>query len=120
MLPSIYQYKSEILNFFQEFIKDAFDGLKSSYHYFNQFPKSYSFLIYLFVAMSFCYYPIFNHWIAGFIMMTLPIALLFGFFASGFLWFKKQKMIATIGMVWGFVFIANSETLRGCQQRKSI
>lgn len=50
--------------------------------------------------MSFCYYPIFNHWLAGFIMMTLPLALLLGLVASSYLFYKKQKMLATIGTVW--------------------
>jgi endonuclease/exonuclease/phosphatase family metal-dependent hydrolase len=100
MLPSIHQNQSTLLNFFNKLFKGTFGGLKSAYHFFHQFPKAYSCLIYLFISMSFCYYPIFNHWIAGFIMMSLPFALLSGILAFVYLLFKKQKMIATIGAVW--------------------
>jgi endonuclease/exonuclease/phosphatase family metal-dependent hydrolase len=119
MLPSIHYYKSEILYFFQELFQNAFDGLISSYRFFNQFPKTYSSLIYLFVSMSFCYYPIFNHWIAGFIMMTLPFALLLGIFASGYLFYKKQKMIATIGLVWIFCSLPILKRFVGISHEKT-
>lgn len=119
MLPSIHHYKSFLLQFCKELSRGTFDGLKSAYCFFHQFPKAYSCLIYLFISMSFCYYPIFNHWIAGFIMMTLPFALLLATFAFVYLLLKKQKMIATIGIVWvlcalpilkRFVGVSNEKT----------
>lgn len=88
------------LNLLNEISRFALAGLKTIYRFYIKFPKAYTCLIYLFLSMSFCYYPIFNHWLAGFIMMTLPLALLLGLLASSYLFYKKQKMLATIGAVW--------------------
>ncbi len=119
MLPSIHQYKSYLLHFCQELSRGTFDGLKSAYRFFHQFPKAYSCLIYLFVSMSFCSYPIFNHWVAGFIMMSLPFALLFAIFAFLYLLIKKQKMIATIGLVWIFCSLPILKRFVGVNNEKA-
>ncbi len=100
MISLINTNKSQILSVFKEMLKRTFSGLKSAYHFYSKFPKAYTCLIYLFISMSFCYYPIFNHWLAGFIMMTLPIAIILGLVASSYLLYKKQKMLAAIGAVW--------------------
>lgn len=97
MIPSI---NINVRHFLNEIFSIVLSGLKTIFRFFIKFPKAYTSLIYLFLSMSFCYYPIFNHWLAGFIMMTLPLALLFGLWASSYLFYKKQKMLATIGAVW--------------------
>ncbi len=67
---------------------------------YRQFPKAYAMLGYLFLTMAFCYYPIFGHWLTGFIMMTLPVAIVSGFITCVYLWRKGQHIIATAGMCW--------------------
>ncbi|GGD62332.1 endonuclease [Emticicia aquatilis] len=67
---------------------------------FRQYPLSYTALLYLFVTMAFCYYPIFDHWSAGFIMMSLPLAVLSGLTAACYLLVKKQKIVAATGFIW--------------------
>lgn len=72
----------------------------SLFNIFRQHPISYSAIAYLFITMAFCYYPIFDHWIAGFIMMSLPIAILTGLVAACYLLIKQQKIVATAGFIW--------------------
>lgn len=67
---------------------------------FRQYPLSYTALLYLFVTMAFCYYPIFDHWSVGFIMMSLPLAVLSGLTAACYLLIKKQKIVAATGFIW--------------------
>lgn len=67
---------------------------------FCQYPLSYITLLYLFITMAFCYYPIFDHWSAGFIMMSLPLAVLSGLSATCYLLIKKQKIVAAMGFIW--------------------
>ncbi len=74
--------------------------LRFVYQKFKEFPIAYSSIIYLFITMAFCHYPIFDHWTTGFIMMSLPLALLFGLIGASFLLYKKQKVAATIGFIW--------------------
>ena len=76
------------------------EGFRMGFAFFKEYPRSYTTILYLFVTMSFCHYPIFDHWTTGFIMMSLPIAILLGFIASIYLLFKKQKVVATIGFIW--------------------
>ncbi|NBA85344.1 endonuclease/exonuclease/phosphatase [Emticicia sp. CRIBPO] len=87
----------EVLHLFIDFI--SFYG-KIVLNEFSKFPRSYAALIYLFLSMAFCYYPVFDHWLTGFIMMSLPLAILSGFIASCYLFFKKQKVFATAGIIW--------------------
>lgn len=72
----------------------------SLFNIFRQYPVAYTAIAYLFITMAFCYYPIFDHWIAGFIMMSLPLAILFGLTAACFLFIKKQKIVAATGFIW--------------------
>lgn len=81
-------------------ISSTIYGLRIAYQKFKEFPLAYTALSYLFITMSFCHYPIFDHWIAGFIMMSSPIAFVVGLIASGYLLYKKQKVMATIGFIW--------------------
>lgn len=67
---------------------------------FRQYPLAYTSLLYLFITMAFCYYPIFDHWSAGFIMMSLPLAIFLGLISACYLLFKQQKIIATTGFIW--------------------
>ncbi|GAB3718173.1 endonuclease/exonuclease/phosphatase family protein [Spirosoma lituiforme] len=67
---------------------------------YRQFPTAYTALIYLFLSMAFCYYPIVNHWLPGFIMMSLPLAMPCGLAACIYLFYKQQKMIAAAGIIW--------------------
>ncbi|MEA5138151.1 endonuclease/exonuclease/phosphatase family protein [Arcicella rigui] len=81
-------------------ISSMLEGFRMGFAFFKEYPRSYTTILYLFVTMSFCHYPIFDHWTTGFIMMSLPIAILLGFIASIYLLFKKQKVVATIGFIW--------------------
>lgn len=67
---------------------------------FRQYPLAYTALFYLFITMAFCYYPILDHWSAGFIMMSLPMAVLSGLTAACYLLIKKQKIVAATGFIW--------------------
>lgn len=67
---------------------------------FRQYPLAYTTLLYLFITMAFCYYPIFDHWSAGFVMMSLPLAVLSGLTAACYLLIKKQKIVAATGFIW--------------------
>ncbi|OIN58577.1 endonuclease/exonuclease/phosphatase family protein [Arsenicibacter rosenii] len=67
---------------------------------YRQFPKAYAMLGYLFLTMAFCYSPIVGHWLTGFVMMTLPVAIIAGFITCLYLWRKGQHIIATAGLIW--------------------
>ncbi|MBN8824261.1 MULTISPECIES: endonuclease/exonuclease/phosphatase family protein [unclassified Spirosoma] len=69
-------------------------------HTYRQFPIAYTALGYLFFSMAFCYYPVINHWLGGFIMMSLPLAILGGFIACIYLFRKHQTAVAMAGMIW--------------------
>jgi len=76
------------------------DSLRALLKKYGQFPLAYSALSYLFVTMSFCYYPVTDHWLTGFVMMSLPLAILFGLVASIYLLYKQQKTVAMAGIIW--------------------
>lgn len=78
----------------------AIEGLRMIISAFKKFPCAYVAVCYLFITMAFCYYPIFDHWLTGFIMMSLPVAVLAGLTASCYLLYKKQKLIASAGLIW--------------------
>ncbi|AUD03689.1 endonuclease/exonuclease/phosphatase family protein [Spirosoma pollinicola] len=67
---------------------------------YRRFPLAYTTLGYLFVTMAFCYYPMVNHWLTGFVMMSLPLAMACGLVACIYLLYKKQKTVATAGLIW--------------------
>ncbi len=95
----------DIWNEILPWIRDLSKGFISHYgrivlHEFGRFPRSYTALSYLFLSMAFCYYPVFDHWLTGFMMMSLPLAILSGFIASCYLFLKNQKVIATAGFIW--------------------
>ncbi|GAB4034423.1 endonuclease/exonuclease/phosphatase family protein [Spirosoma gilvum] len=69
-------------------------------HKYREFPFSYTALGYLFFSMAFCYYPVVDHWLGGFVMMSLPIAILGGFVACVYLFRKHQTAVAMAGMIW--------------------
>lgn len=70
---------------------------------YRQFPIAYSALSYLFFTMAFCYHPISDHWLSGFIMMSYPLAIVVGFSAIVYLFWKRQTTVATAGLIW-FLF----------------
>lgn len=76
------------------------DWLRITYQKFIEFPIAYTSLLYLFITMAFCHYPIFDYWLTGFIMMSLPLAIIFGLGGSSYLLYKNQKVVATIGFIW--------------------
>jgi endonuclease/exonuclease/phosphatase family metal-dependent hydrolase len=82
------------------FFELIIEGLQQIVDAYGKFPRCYTMLTYLFISMAFCYYPIFDHWIAGFMMMSLPIAIIGGLIASSYLLIHKQKMIAAVGFIW--------------------
>lgn len=69
-------------------------------HKYRQFPIAYTALGYLFFSMAFCYYPVVNHWLGGFVMMSLPLAILGGFISCIYLFRKHQTAVAMAGMIW--------------------
>lgn len=85
---------------FQPIGEVVLDFIGYVFRLYRQFSYSYSALLYLFITMAFCYYPVSQHWLAGFIMMSLPIAILIGLIASCYLFYKNQKIVATTGLVW--------------------
>ena len=97
---SFYGFKIFLLTIIQIFGEMILDISQYLREIFRQYPTSCITIAYLFITMAFCYYPIFDHWIVGFIMMSLPVAIFFGFIAACYLLIKKQKMIATMGFIW--------------------
>ena len=93
-------FKIFVFAIFQIFGEIAMEGLRITVRAFKKFPRSYIALLYLFITMAFCYYPIFDHWLTGFIMMSLPVAIFAGLIASFYLLYKKQKLIASAGLIW--------------------
>lgn len=73
---------------------------KSGYRAYRRFPVAYTALAYLYLTIAFCYYPVIGHWLTGFVMMSLPLAILAGFAASVYLFVKRQQLVATAGLVW--------------------
>ncbi len=67
---------------------------------YRQFSVAYTALGYLFFTMAFCFYPVDGHWLTGFIMMSLPLAIVCGLVASIYLFGKQQKAVASAGIVW--------------------
>ncbi|MEA5401342.1 endonuclease/exonuclease/phosphatase family protein [Arcicella sp. DC2W] len=92
------------------------DWLRIAYHKFSEFPIAYTSLLYLFITMAFCHYPIFDHWVTGFIMMSLPLAIIFGLGGSSYLLYKNQKMVATIGFIWVLLAFPIIKRLVGINQ----
>lgn len=76
---------------------------QTTFGQYRRFPVAYTAIGYLFFAMAFCYYPISDHWVSGFIMMSYPLAVAGGFVAIAYLFYKRQRAIATAGLIW-FVF----------------
>ena len=83
---------------------------------YRRFPLAYTALSYLFVSVAFCYYPIVNHWLSGFIMMSLPLAIPCGLAACIYLFCKQQKMIATAGIIWVLFSFVVVKRLVGVQE----
>lgn len=75
----------------------AGQGLLARY---RAFPWAYSVLVYLFLTVTFSYYPVVDHWLTGFLMMSLPLAIVAGFVACVYLFGKRQHMQATMGLMW--------------------
>ncbi|GAB3706064.1 hypothetical protein GCM10027592_39200 [Spirosoma flavus] len=80
---------------------------------YRQFPIAYTLLSYLFFTMAFCYYPMIDHWMTGFIMMSLPLAAMGGFGACLYLFYKKQSLVATAGLIWILFSILVAKRLVG-------
>jgi len=93
-------FKIFIYAIIQTFGEIAMEGLRITIRAFKKFPRSYIAVFYLFITMAFCYYPIFDHWLTGFIMMSLPVAVLAGLIASCYLLYKGQKLMASAGLIW--------------------
>ncbi|GAB4043949.1 endonuclease/exonuclease/phosphatase family protein [Spirosoma litoris] len=67
---------------------------------YREFPLAYTVIVYLFFSMAFSYYPMVDHWLTGFIMMSLPLAIPCGLAACIYLFVKQKQMIATAGLIW--------------------
>ncbi|CAH0997487.1 hypothetical protein EMA8858_03620 [Emticicia aquatica] len=97
---AFYGFKVFLLAITQILSETILKMLQTIVNIFRKYPFSYLALTYLFTTLAFCYYPIFDHWIAGFVMMTLPVAIFLGLIASTYLLVKKQKIVATTGFIW--------------------
>ncbi|WP_338877101.1 endonuclease/exonuclease/phosphatase family protein [Spirosoma sp. SC4-14] len=82
------------------FWKTAGNRARLVYGKYRQFPIAYTALSYLYFTIAFCYYPVVGHWLTGFVMMSLPLAIPCGLWASGYLFYKRQNMVATAGLIW--------------------
>ncbi|RYC68209.1 MULTISPECIES: endonuclease/exonuclease/phosphatase family protein [Spirosoma] len=92
------------------------DAARFLYRRYRQFPVAYAALSYLFLTMAFSFYPVMDHWLTGFIMMSLPLAILCGLVASIYLLYKRQQMIATAGLIWvvfSFLVVKRMVGIRG-------
>ncbi|GAB3898818.1 endonuclease/exonuclease/phosphatase family protein [Spirosoma agri] len=96
-LYKIIDLLSGVLAFLLTMLVDAGSALLARY---RQYPVAYTTLSYLFVTMAFCYYPVASHWLTGFIMMSLPLAIPGGLIACVYLLYKQQTMIASAGLIW--------------------
>ncbi|XWW46275.1 endonuclease/exonuclease/phosphatase family protein [Fibrella sp. USSR17] len=67
---------------------------------YKQFPLAFTALLYLFGTVALCYYPVVGHWLTGFVMMTLPLAILSGIAACIYLLYRRQHIIGMAGLVW--------------------
>lgn len=67
---------------------------------YRKFPIAYTALGYLFFTMAFCYYPMVGHWLTGFVMMSLPLAIPCGLLACIYLLYKRQMIVGTAGLIW--------------------
>lgn len=76
------------------------DATRLFFRRYQQFPVAYTSLIYLFLTVALCYYPMVGHWLTGFVMMSLPLAIPGGIVACGYLLYKQQHAIAMAGLVW--------------------
>lgn len=76
------------------------DVAKWLFSEYRQFPIAYTTLGFLFFTMAFCYYPLDGHWLTGFVMMSLPLAIPCGLIACIYLYFKHQKAVAMAGLIW--------------------
>ncbi|WP_375446005.1 endonuclease/exonuclease/phosphatase family protein [uncultured Fibrella sp.] len=76
------------------------DAVRLFFTRYRQFPVAYTALIYLFLTVALCYYPMVGHWLTGFVMMSLPLAIPSGIVACGYLLYKQQHAIAMAGLVW--------------------
>jgi hypothetical protein len=77
---------SEAFETMQEFVSLLWTALR-------RYPFSFVGLSYMFLSMAFCYWPISGHWFAGFMMMSLPVALIWGGLASIFYWLKNKELL---------------------------
>ncbi|GAB2543520.1 endonuclease/exonuclease/phosphatase family protein [Spirosoma aerophilum] len=78
-------------------VRQAGGGLFDKY---RKFPVAYATLGYLFFTMAFCYYPMVGHWLTGFVMMSLPLAIPCGLLACIYLLYKQQMIVGTAGLIW--------------------
>ncbi|WP_460950473.1 endonuclease/exonuclease/phosphatase family protein [Spirosoma daeguense] len=85
---------------------------------YREFPVAYTMLSYLFFTMAFCYYPMIDHWLTGFIMMSLPLAMAGGLAASIYLFYRQQSLVATAGLIWVLFSFVVAKRLIGSSDGK--
>lgn len=94
------QYTDVTASFLAFFGSTLIDAGRLFFRRYRQFPLAYTALIYLFITVAFCYYPLFGHWTTGFVMMSLPVAIVNGIIAGIYLLYKRQHAIAMAGLMW--------------------
>ncbi|PRY47011.1 endonuclease/exonuclease/phosphatase family metal-dependent hydrolase [Spirosoma oryzae] len=76
------------------------DWTQATVQCWRRHPRACSALVYLFLTMAFCYQPSVGRWIGGFVMMSLPVAMLSGLVASLYLLRQNERLAGTVGLVW--------------------
>jgi endonuclease/exonuclease/phosphatase family metal-dependent hydrolase len=97
---TLHTLKNTVLPVIQPTLKAFLNIIRLILNTYRQFPVAYTALSYLFFTVAFCYYPVNGHWLTGFMMMTLPVAMCLGLIACIYLLYKQQKMIAAAGLIW--------------------
>ncbi|GAB4007330.1 endonuclease/exonuclease/phosphatase family protein [Spirosoma migulaei] len=99
-METLYKFSGSLSPALQRLGEMLRDGGRWLLDKYRQFPIAYTTLSYLFFTMAFSYYPVDGHWLTGFVMMTLPLAIPCGLAACIYLFYKQQKGIASAGLIW--------------------
>ncbi|CCG98356.1 endonuclease/exonuclease/phosphatase [Fibrella aestuarina BUZ 2] len=100
MMTNLQQLLSRVRPALQPLLDGLIRLTRRVFDAYRKFPIAYTVLSYLYLTMAFSYYPVIGHWLTGFMMMSLPLAILAGFAACVYLFVKRQQLVATAGLVW--------------------
>ncbi|MEZ0612177.1 endonuclease/exonuclease/phosphatase family protein [Fibrella sp. WM1] len=100
MMTVFQQFLSRVRPALQPLLDGLIRLTRRVFDAYRKFPIAYTALSYLYLTIAFSYYPVIGHWLTGFMMMSLPLAILAGFAACVYLFVKRQQLVATAGVVW--------------------